>query len=149
MWNSIMGFLGGVKDIALEPIKGWQTRKTMKAQAQIDIDKSDAQVRLKRADAAIELAKNGQQAETNWDLQVLKNMQGSWKDEYLVVVLFWPVIELFISPFLTPWFPTFQADVIASVKALDQFPAWYTWLLTGIVIATFGLRWYFNQRKAK
>ena len=102
---------------------------------------------MQRANAQVELAKNGQQIEADYDARAQEDMKHTWKDEYLVVLLFLPVLMLFISPLIMDWLPDFQYQVIASVKALDEFPGWYTWLLTGIVVATFGLRWYFNRRQ--
>lgn len=137
----------GLFSLAKAPIDGWQERKTLKTQAEIANQEVANTVLLKRADAEVHLAKLGIAAETEYDLTALQNMKNTWKDEYLVVLLFLPVLMLFISPLVQPWFPDFQETIISSVVALDKFPAWYTWLLSGIVIATFGLRWYFNKRK--
>ncbi len=143
--TAIKETVGGVFDLAKAPIEGWQERKTLKVQTDNEIRKIDANTRNKRADAQIEMAKNGQVIEADYDARAQDNMKHTWKDEYLVVLLFLPVLMLFISPLLMDWFPNFQNLVIGSVKALDEFPSWYTFLLTGIVIATFGLRWYYSR----
>ena len=147
-WLNVAGeAVKSVFSLAKAPIDGWQERKTLKAQADVESIKVDNTIRLKQAEANVELAKQGIQAETAYDTKAQENMKFTWKDEYILIVLFFPVNVLFICPFVKKWLPSLQADIINSVNALEQFPAWYTWLLTGIVIATFGLRWYFNKRK--
>ena len=83
------------------------------------------------------------EGDTNADLEAMRQMQYSWKDEYLTIV--------FTLPFLYSF-----ADVIISGgttamawKAVALAPQWYQWCLTGIVIATFGLRAWAARTRIK
>ena len=139
IWDKIMGIFNGVTDIIKEPIKGWQERKTIKAKAEIQIAQTKADALVEQAKAMVEMAKAGQVIEADWDTNAQKQMQFSWKDEFLMVLLFSPVVMLFASAFLPE--NGFQDKIIGAVKALEQFPMWYVSMLLGIVAAVYGLRW--------
>jgi hypothetical protein len=81
--------------------------------------------------------------DNNADLEAMRQMQYSWKDEYLTIV--------FTLPFLYSFF-----DVIikggtteTAWKAVALAPDWYQWCLTGIVMATFGLRAWAARTRIK
>jgi len=137
--GAIKGAAEAIGSIISEPIKGWQERKTIKTQAKTEVEKLNAEAAIRKAELNIELAKTGQKIEENWDITAQKQMHLTWKDEYLVLLLFLPVLLLFLSAFLHD--VEFQTRVINSVKALEEFPLWYVMLLCGIVAAVFGLRW--------
>ena len=84
-------------------------------------------------DAKIELAKQGQKIEADWDINAQNQMQSSWKDEYLLFLLTLPIIGSFI--------PTVQDYVIIGWGHVSKAPEWYVISFLGIVAATFGLRW--------
>ena len=135
----IIGAIKAVGGIVLEPIKGWQARKTIKVTAQTEVEKLNAQASVENAKAKVEMAKNGQIIEADWDTRAQEQMKFSKKDEILMFIIFFPVVLLFLSAFFPN--PAFQERVIRSVNALEEFPLWYVVLLLGIVAAVFGLRW--------
>ena len=139
IWDKVMGIFKGVTEIIKEPIKGWQERKTIKTKSDVAIAQTKADALLEQARAAVEMAKAGQVIEADWDTNAQKQMQFSWKDEFLMVLLFSPVVMLFGSAFLENI--EFQNKIIGAVKALEQFPMWYVTMLLGIVAAVYGLRW--------
>ena len=139
IWDKITGIFNGVVDLVKEPIRGWQERKTIQTQADVEIAKTKANALLEQAKATVEMAKKGQVIEADWDTNAQKQMQSSWKDEFLMVLLFSPVVMLFASAFMDNL--QFQNRIINAVKALEQFPIWYVTMLLGIVAAVYGLRW--------
>ena len=101
--------------------------------------------RILEAECLGRIALIGKYAEgdANADLEAMRQMQYSWKDEYLTIV--------FTLPFLYSFF-----DVIwkggtteAAWKAVALAPDWYQWCLTGIVTATFGLRAWAARTRIK
>ncbi len=128
----------GVFSLAKAPIEGWQKRKTIKAQAETDIAKLHAEAEVTQAQAMVEMAKKGQLIEADWDTRAQEQAKFSWKDEALLLLLFFPVGVLFISAFLPE---KYQYQIIEAVKALEQFPTWYVVMRLGIVASVFGLRW--------
>jgi hypothetical protein len=136
----IIGAIKTVGGIITEPIKGWQERKTLKAQTKSAVEKLNAEAQVEGAKAKLELIKQGKQIEADWDSRAQEQMKFSKKDEVLMTILFFPVILLFLSA-LCPDDWRLQDRVINSVNALEEFPLWYVVLLCGIVAAVFGLRW--------
>ncbi|MCP3942941.1 MAG: hypothetical protein GY710_15845 [Desulfobacteraceae bacterium] len=121
-----------------EPIVEWQKRKTIKVQADTEVAKLYAVATVEKAKAIVAMAKNGQVIDADWDTRAQEQAKFSWKDEALLLLLFSPVGVLFLSAF----FPVkYQAQIIAAVKALEEFPTWYVVMLLGIVASVFGLRW--------
>jgi hypothetical protein len=55
-----------------------------------------------------------------------------------MLLLFFPVLIIFISPFIPG---EYQEKIIDAVAALEKFPTWYVVMLLGIVASVFGLRW--------
>lgn len=111
---------------------------------------NDGRIRIKEAKIEAEIAKwkakaNYEEkqldAETNWDLYALKQMKDSWKDEFIMVLWFIPLIMLFI--------PGMQVYAIAGFNALHTVPYGYWLVVFGIVASTFGLRWLFTRRIEK
>lgn len=133
--------LNWVLDVVKEPIAEWQKRKTLKVENESKQLDREHEVRLKKIDVALELAKKGQEIESNWDNVAQNNMQHSLKDEWFVLLFSIPLIAAFI--------PDLQEDILKGFEILEQTPDWYKWLVAGIVVATFGLRWMFGRIKFK
>ena len=80
-------------------------------------------------------------AEIDWDLQQVKNQAGSWKDEYMVIVLSMPFIGSFI--------PEIQDHILVGFQYLEQAPDCYlaAWALA--VAASFGFRAHAAKQNGK
>lgn len=127
----------GIFSVVADPIKEWQKRETLKVEQQDKQLERQHELNLKKADAGIELAKQGIQIEANWDNIAQNNMQYTWKDEYLVIIFTIPLILAFI--------PDMQPYVKSGFEAIKTTPEWYRYSVMGIVMATFGLRWYMKS----
>ncbi len=120
-----------------EIVKGYQERKTLEvSQADKQADR-DHEMRLKKSDIAFELAKQGQQVEADWDTNAQANMQNSLKDEWFALLFSVPLIGAFI-PSMAPY-------IAQGFAVLETTPEWYRWLLVGIVVSVYGLRWMFGK----
>ncbi|MBT3178939.1 MAG: hypothetical protein HOG03_11645 [Desulfobacula sp.] len=136
--TAIQETIGGAFGIIKEPIVEWQKRKTIKAQAATEVEKLYAMAAVKKAEVVVEMAKQGQAIEADWDAKAQEQAKFSWKDEALMLLLFFPVLIIFISPFIPG---EYQEKIIDAVAALEKFPTWYVVMLLGIVASVFGLRW--------
>lgn len=70
--------------------------------------------------------------EGSYDIEAQRQMQFSWKDEYLTILMSLPFIASFI--------PGVQDYAARGWEYVAMAPAWYTWSFIGIIVATFGLR---------
>lgn len=104
--SGIGAIFGAVGDIA----KGWFTHKTAKVEAARDVELSEIR-------AGVEI------------------QQGSWKDEYLVILWTAPLIPAMLSAIIE-WDPSMQTFLLV----VDSLPTWYTTLLITITGASFGIR---------
>ncbi len=123
-------------------IDGWQARKTAAAEVSNKVRELDAEARLAAVRAKLERAQRGQQIDADWDSKAQDDMKTSWKDEFLLILLFSPVLGIFIAPYLPASISAGVQDrILQAVQILDKFPMWYIIILLGIVAAVYGLRW--------
>lgn len=132
-WLSKLNPINLVGDIIKEPLLEWQKRKTIKQEADSKVVVLEAEAKVEKAKASIELAKQGQQIEGDYDKRAQDNMRTSWKDEYLTILVFAPAIMAFI--------PKTQELAEKGFKILEDLPLWYRISILGIIAAVFGLRW--------
>ena len=121
-----------------EPIVEWQKRKTVEVELESKILDRQHELNLRKMDIAADLAKQGIQTEADWDARAQGAMATSWKDEYLLI--------LFSIPLILSFFPETQETVLRGFAVLQQTPDWYMLMVTGIVSATFGLRWILSKK---
>lgn len=130
MWN----FLGAL----VSPVAG-AFSSYAEGKAKIKKAKIEAKVAKHKADAA----RYTKQAEikADWDMEALYQSRNSWKDEFVMLIWFLPVILLFI--------PYTQQYVVTGFAALNEAPYGYWLVLFGVVANVFGLRWLFQNKIEK
>jgi len=135
-WNAL---IEPITSMVKAPLVEWQKRKTLEV-AQVDkaLDR-EHELNMKKVDVNHELAKQGMQIEANWDTNAQSNMKYTWKDEWFVILFSIPLIGAFV--------PGMDIYILKGFEVLSKTPEWYRWLLAGIVVATFGLRWMFSKIK--
>lgn len=103
--------------------------------------KVNAEIARWEAKAAREAALT--KAEIDWDAEALRQMQYSWKDEFLLVAVWVPILWTMFAGILDGLTAGVAYVDAASMgwEALDLVPQWYQWSALGILAATFGLRW--------
>lgn len=126
-------FLKPITDIIKVPLEGYETRKTLKVEAELKQADRDHEVLMKKLNTAEKLAEKGIQIEADWDTNAQNDAKTSWKDEYLMMIFSFPLILAFI--------PFTQEAVLKGFDILEKTPEWYMMLVLGIVASVFGLRW--------
>lgn len=79
------------------------------------------------------------QTEASWDVEALRQSKDSWKDEIFLYV--------FLSPLIIAWFN--EGAAMKWIDFVSALPAWYQWMLVGMMSATFGLRWFVKGQNIK
>jgi hypothetical protein len=77
--------------------------------------------------------------EGDWDMEALRQSQYSWKDEFITIIWF--------APLVVAWFD--QDRALGWVDFVTKLPVWYQFGMFGIMAASFGLRWFFKQQGFK
>ena len=98
------------------------------------VEKTKAETGAKVAKAKAEAAIMERKAtgEIDWDLEMARGSQSSWKDEWLVI--------LFSVPLILSFIPGMEGVVANGFEQLDKMPDWYQYSLGVIVAASFGVR---------
>ncbi len=123
MINAITTMLSSVGGLATSYIDG----KTA-------VQKAEAQIRMKEATGDID-----------WDLAAIRATQGSWKDEWILLLFSIPLILAFTGD----WG---RETVAQGVAALEAMPQWYQLSLGGIVSASIGMKGiskFYGKKKLK
>ena len=98
------------------------------------VQKAEAQIRMKEATGDID-----------WDLAAIRATQGSWKDEWILLLFSIPLILAFTGD----WGRETVAQGFASLEAMPQ---WYQLSLGGIVSASIGMKGiskFYGKKKLK
>ena len=114
-------FIGPVADLAGTWLKGKVEEK--KAQSATKVAKAQAEAVVMQKKAT---------GEIDWDLEMAKGSQSSWKDEWLTILFSIPLILAFI--------PGMEEVVANGFAQLESMPQWYQYSLGIIVAASFGVR---------
>ena len=85
--------LGPVVDIVSTSVKGF-----------VDTKKAKAEQKVTEIKAKTELMHQQIKGEADWDLEAIKNTQGSWKDEYLTILFSIPFFLKVTNEFISPTF---------------------------------------------
>jgi hypothetical protein len=122
----IIGTLGsavvsGVSDY----FKTKQEIKKVKVEADKEIIVATAKAKIKQ------LEKESTQ-DHDINMLMVKNMNKSWKDEFVLIIVSIPAIMLFV--------PSVQEYAIQGFNSLGDAPLWYQILLLGIFFTIYGLK---------
>ncbi len=111
-----------------------ENRKALQTQRQMELDKKEHELSLKELDLEMKFVEQGKmKPEDNLDYLAMKQMDKSYKDEAVMAVLFIPIALVFI--------PEMQVHIQNGFNILkESMPEWYMYLVSGIVVVTYGLR---------
>lgn len=125
MW-SIIGSLGtAIVDGISGHFKDKREIKKIKVRA-------EKKVILAEAQAKVEMAKTGQQQDYDLDRIAVEDMKKSWKDEFVLVVFYAPLILVFV--------PSYAEYIQDGFKVLATLPEWYMHVVVGITVVVMGMR---------
>lgn len=108
-----------------------QHLKEIELEGKVKIAVAQAEAEVARLNKAID-------AETDWDREAASQMQHSWKDEYLTLLLTLPMILAFCGT----WGKRVVAEGFASIAAA---PEWYKVAFLTAIAASFGMRALVNK----
>lgn len=94
---------------------------------------AETRVLVARAEAEVARLSKAQDAEIAWDNTAVSQMDRSWKDEYLTLLLSAPIILAFLGD----WGCKAAADGFA---AISNVPEWYMVAFMASIAASFGVR---------
>jgi hypothetical protein len=117
----MLQFLGPIANLA----SSWMDSKVEKV-------KADGQVKVAQAKAKAVVAEKVATGEVAWEKSMADATDGSWKDEFALVVLLLPAILVFI--------PSLTEYVRTGFEVLNTLPDWYQYLLFIAVSSSFGIK---------
>ena len=98
----------------------------------VEEKKAQSATKVAKAQAEAVVMQKKATGEIDWDLEMAKGSQSSWKDEWLTILFSIPLILAFI--------PGMEDTVRNGFQQLEQMPEWYQYSLGVIVAASFGVR---------
>ena len=117
----IQALIGPIASLAGTWLEGKVEKTKAETGAQVAKAKAEATIMEKKATGEID-----------WDLEMARGSQSSWKDEWLVI--------LFSVPLILSFIPGMEGVVANGFEQLDKMPDWYQYSLGVIVAASFGVR---------
>ena len=134
---ALPAFLGGLASSIVKGVDGFvsrrQTRKTMEAKGKLEViqAKIDFKVAKFQAKANRLLVKESNDA--SYDMQVLRNREHSYADEFLIGMM----VLLFMMHFI----PMMQPYMVEGWAAMGYtgVPWWFEFVMVGIFVSTLGL----------
>ena len=101
-------------------------------EGKVEKTKAETGAKVARAKAEATIMEKKATGELEWDLEMARGSQSSWKDEWLVILFSVPLILAFI--------PGMEGVVSNGFAQLEAMPQWYQYSLGVIVAASFGVR---------
>ena len=101
-------------------------------EGKVEKTKAETGAQVAKAKAEATIMEKKATGEIDWDLEMARGSQSSWKDEWLVI--------LFSIPLILSFIPGMEGVVANGFAQLDQMPEWYQYSLGVIVAASFGVR---------
>ena len=101
-------------------------------EGKVETKKAETATKVAKAKAEAVIMEKKATGEIDWDLEMARGSQSSWKDEWLVILFSIPLILAFI--------PGMEEVVANGVSQLEAMPQWYQYSIGVIVAASFGVR---------
>ena len=99
----------------------------------VEEKKAQSATKVAKAQAEAVVMQKKATGEIDWDLEMAKGSQSSWKDEWLTILFSLPLVLCFCGD----WGRQIVTD---GFIALQNMPDWYQVSLGAIVAASFGIR---------
>ena len=101
-------------------------------EGKVEQKKAEVGAKVARSNAEAAIMQKKAAGEIDWDIEMAKGSQSSWKDEWLTILFSVPLVMAFI--------PGMEGIVENGFKQLEAMPTWYQYSLGVIVAASFGVR---------
>ena len=132
MFSIVGSLLGGVVNGVSGYFKGKQELKKVKLESEKKMIEARANAEIAISEAKIQMAKSGQANDYNLDMMAMKNMEKSYKDEFILIV--------FLAPMIMAFVPGYDTIALAGFKVISQMPEWYRYIIIGMVVVIYGMR---------
>lgn len=73
----------------------------------------------------------------SWEQYQAQASQGSWKDEYLTVLITTPMVMMFIAPFMSD---DYGRKIKESIELVNNMPSEYWYLMSATFAAAFAIK---------
>ena len=117
----LTALIGPIANLA----SNWMSSKVEKV-------KADGQAKVAEAKARASVAEKVATGEVAWEKTMADATDGSWKDEFALIVLLLPAILVFV--------PSMTEYVRVGFEVLNTLPEWYQYLLFIAISASFGIK---------
>ncbi len=101
-------------------------------EGKVETKKAETATKVAKAKAEAVIMEKKATGEIDWDLEMARGSQSSWKDEWLVI--------LFPIPLILAFIPGMEEVVANGFSQLEAMPQWYQYSIGVIVAASFGVR---------
>ena len=101
-------------------------------ESKVEKVKADGQAKVAQAKSKAAVADKIASGEIAWEKSMAEATDGSWEDEFALIVLLAPAILVFI--------PSMTEYVRAGFEVLNTLPEWYQYLLFIAVSSSFGIK---------
>ena len=101
-------------------------------EGKVETKKAETATKVAKAKAEAVIMEKKATGEIDWDLEMARGSQSSWKDEWLVILFSIPLILAFI--------PGMEEVVANGFSQLEAMPQWYQYSIGVIIAASFGVR---------
>ena len=98
----------------------------------VEEKKAQSATKVAKAQAEAIVMQKKATGEIDWDLEMAKGSQSSWKDEWLTILFSIPLILAFV--------PGMEEVVANGFANLQAMPEWYQYTLGVIVASSFAVR---------
>jgi len=127
-----LNLLSSVVDVASSYFKGKQELRKVELEAKKKVIEAKANAELAISEAKIQMAKSGQANDYNLDMIAMKNMEKSYKDEFILIVFLAPMMMAFVSGYDTV--------ALKGFEVISKMPEWYRYIIVGMVVVIYGMR---------
>ncbi|AKO61095.1 hypothetical protein AXI76_gp194 [Pseudoalteromonas phage H101] len=136
MWTIVKGLVTNLIPFASQ----WWKGKQEEAMRELDIKQQES---LTRQNIKLERVRS----EVTNTSERIKQMANSFKDEFTMIVIFFPFITSMISPYVDLFYAlkekAYQQGMLAdaslkAIEALDSFPIWYTLVVILMILYSWG-----------
>ena len=112
----------------------WSARKTAKLEGALELQRAQQELKVTKVRADIDSAKQAVQNDSDYDMQVLKNREKTYADEFIILVWF----AVFLAHFVPPLQP-YMAGGWEAMGYGEAPPFWFELGMVGILVSTLGL----------
>ena len=113
-------------------VSGYLQNKSEESKAKAGLKKAEIEAKTSVAKAVAEGKLEADKLNAQWENKAVESLSGSWKDEFITIVVLSPCILIF--------FPSIQPYVRLGFDILGTLPDWYINLIYITVCAGLGLK---------